>query len=608
MLLTIKTLLEIMSPEHKLKVLKLQILTVVAAILELTTIITVAPFIVLMSSGQKIEQSIIGKYFILIFGEINSFYMTTIISLGLAFILFTSSIFSIITIWKLALFANHLGAAIGQKIFLNHIEIDWGDYINVSSSDLTKTISTEVQRLTVSILQPLFNLNAKIIVAASICIGLLIYNPIVACLGLAIFSMTYYLIFKVVRTRLSHNGKRISLQQSLRFKLMQTTFGGMKNLRLSGQTAHALNEFDTSGENLANAMGANAALIQTPRYFIETVAIGSVLIAFAVLSLTEPQGAQNILPALSIYAMAAFKLLPAFQQIYTGIASVTGNASALHAIRDRLQVQKNSTEFLVRDDQPELKLQIDNNYSSQPPYIEARNVSFSYNGTALKSINDVSFSIRKNESIGIVGPSGSGKSTLVDLISALLQPTDGDLLYNGHIMSGEAAVNHQRTIGYVPQYVFLADDTIAQNIAFGVAPEKIDHEHVKHVASLAELSQTISQMPNGLGTNVGDLGSKISGGQRQRIGIARALYGNPDLLIFDEATSALDGITERHILNSIKTLGKEKSTITIAHRLNTIKHCDRILVLNAGEIVAQGTFNQLLEKNELFQQMAAGAT
>jgi len=597
-----------MSPEHKLKVLKLQILTVVAAILELTTIITVAPFIVLMSSGQKIEQSIIGKYFILIFGEINSFYMTTIISLGLAFILFTSSIFSIITIWKLALFANHLGAAIGQKIFLNHIEIDWGDYINVSSSDLTKTISTEVQRLTVSILQPLFNLNAKIIVAASICIGLLIYNPIVACLGLAIFSMTYYLIFKVVRTRLSHNGKRISLQQSLRFKLMQTTFGGMKNLRLSGQTAHALNEFDTSGENLANAMGANAALIQTPRYFIETVAIGSVLIAFAVLSLTEPQGAQNILPALSIYAMAAFKLLPAFQQIYTGIASVTGNASALHAIRDRLQVQKNSTEFLVRDDQPELKLQIDNNYSSQPPYIEARNVSFSYNGTALKSINDVSFSIRKNESIGIVGPSGSGKSTLVDLISALLQPTDGDLLYNGHIMSGEAAVNHQRTIGYVPQYVFLADDTIAQNIAFGVAPEKIDHEHVKHVASLAELSQTISQMPNGLGTNVGDLGSKISGGQRQRIGIARALYGNPDLLIFDEATSALDGITERHILNSIKTLGKEKSTITIAHRLNTIKHCDRILVLNAGEIVAQGTFNQLLEKNELFQQMAAGAT
>ena len=299
----------------------------------------------------------------------------------------------------------------------------------------------------------------------------------------------------------------------------------------------------------------------------------------------------SILPLIALYAFAGYRLIPAIQSIYIGVAQLRFVGPALNALSNDLK----SLKMLNIVDQGTLKF---NNH------VSLNKIQYKYPNSSKLTINNISLNISANSTVGIVGPTGSGKTTIVDIILGLLEPTQGSLEVDGKKIDKENYRAWQRNVGYVPQQIFLADDTIASNIALGVDPEKINQEFVVNAAKIANLDDFIkTELPNKYQTKIGEHGIRLSGGQRQRIGIARALYNKPELLILDEGTSALDNLTEKDVMDTLSNLKKNITIILIAHRLNSVKQCDNIFLLENGELKEQGTFDELMKTNIKFIKM-----
>jgi HlyD family secretion protein len=310
----------------------------------------------------------------------------------------------------------------------------------------------------------------------------------------------------------------------------------------------------------------------------------------------------TILPVLSVYALAGFKLLPAFQQIYSSLSGMRGNMSAFEAIKGDLQASAIDESAKAKTAQ-----QTSNTHLVPKTSIQLTNVTFAYPGKKKPALKNLDITIAANSVTGLVGSSGSGKSTAIDLVLGLMQPEQGQLLVDGKPIAQDNLRAWQNTLGFVPQSIFLADSSIRENIAFGLPEHEIDDQKVRCATKMAHLEELVQELPNGLGTRVGERGVQLSGGQRQRIGIARALYHDAEVLILDEATSALDGITEKLIMDAIHDFAGQKTIIMIAHRLGTVKQCDIIHLLEKGKLVGSGSYDELSVTNENFKRMAGYA-
>lgn len=591
----IKELFPLLSYQHKKNFYILQILVLIMAIFELIGIASIGPFMALAADIELINKNEILNY-IYVYSGINSkenflFFIGVIV----LFLLFISSIFSIVTTWKLSVFGMTVGTQMGDRLYKYYLSKDWLFHASGSSSKLTNKITTETNRLTGGIIMHLMYLNSKIILAFFISISILLYNPVVAIFGLIIFFTGYFIIYKSIKNNLSKFGTSISKATSNRFRLMNEGFGGIKDIILLNRRDNFIKKFEDSGEKLARAQGLITALGGTPKYFMELLAFGTMILLVLVLIKIHDGNISEVLPILSVYALAGFKLLPAFQQIYSSIASIKGNISAFESIKDDL---KSSLLF----DEP---LQNDNNFKIETfNTIILEEVSFKYPNKKVSALNNISLKIKRNSIVGFVGESGSGKSTTVDIILGLIMPEKGYLAIDDKIINISNRNTWQKNIGFVPQSIFLSEGTISQNIAFGLSDEQIDLEKVKKSIKLAHLDELVDSLEEGLDTRVGERGVKLSGGQRQRIGIARALYNDSSVLVFDEATSALDGITEKIIMDAIHELNGQKTIILIAHRLKTVKKCDSIFIFEKGRIIDNGTYDELIAKNKLFKKMA----
>lgn len=594
---SVKKLFHLLTLQERRHAYLLLCMIIVMALLDVIGIASIMPFMKVVANPQVVEKNHYLAFIYTYFGfnSTHNFllflgiivFLTLVISLG----------FKALTTYSLLRFTHMRNYSISKRLVAGYLQQPYDWFLNRHSADLGKTILSEVQQVIIGALIPLLQLFAYGAVALAILSFLIFINPSLALIITTVLGCSYSVIYFLLRPYLGRIGQGRVHANRERFKAVQETFGGVKDIKVSGLEMVMLDHFDKPAKLFARHQAAFQVSSQLPRFAMEVVAFGGLLVVIIFL-LAVSGNLINSLPLLSMYAFAGYRLLPALQQIYIQISAMRFAGPALDALyTDFESLETVNTNVLTRSSVSPLGLK---------QAIKLKQVTYTYPKTSQPTLHHLSLEIPSCSTVGLVGSTGSGKTTTVDLILGLLQPQSGQLLVDGTPISPENVRSWQRTIGYVPQHIYLADDTVAANIAFGLSQEKIDMSAVKCAAKTANLHEFIlNDLPQGYATMVGERGVRLSGGQRQRLGIARALYHNPEVLVLDEATSALDNITEQAVMEAVQKLGQSKTIILIAHRLSTVSECDKIVVLEQGKIVGQGIYKDLVASNSYFKEMVS---
>ena len=598
MIKVIKDLFNLLTQRQRNRFYVLQVLVIFCAIVEISCVGLIINFMSLVGDMNQLQQDGILAKLYEVSGASSDTQFLFYTGISVLILLFFSSIISIITIWRSAMFAQRTGTEIADRLYGHYLKQNWLFHASGSSAMLTKKIAVECVRVTGGIILPLINMNAKIVLSTLLSISIFVYDPIIASIGISVFGIFYFFTFAGVRNLLNKNGEVISEVNEQRFALMNEGFGGIKDVLLLGRDRDFINRFNYAGKKLAHSQGMNSAIAASPRYFVELIAFGSMISLILYLIISNDGNLGVVLPVLSLYAVGSVKLLPAFQQIYAEIASLKSNIPAFYSIEKDLQNSFKKITTMPRLNETNLDFKRN---------ISLENVTFNYPNIDKPALKKLNMSIPVNSIIGVVGPSGAGKSTLIDTLLGLIEPQKGHLKVDGHIINDENRRSWQNAFGFVAQNIFLSEGTIAENIAFGIPRDKIDFDKVNKAVELSHLNELVKSLKEGVHTKVGERGIQISGGQRQRVGIARALYDEAKVLVFDEATSSLDGITEKMIMEAINEFSGKRTIILIAHRLKTVQKCDQIFYIDNGEVVDKGTYEELIKTNEQFKKMAAHA-
>jgi ABC-type multidrug transport system fused ATPase/permease subunit len=485
--------------------------------------------------------------------------------------------------------------SISMRLFEKYLRQPYIFYLNVNSAELIKRMG-DINTFVADVLINLLHMISGIIISLSIIILLIIINPLLALLISSVLGVSYVIIFLLVRQYLTKKGQERNALNTLRYKFFIEAFGGIKDIKILGKERVYLNFFAYPSLKYSMNDAISNVVNDLPKYLIETFAISGI-VGVIIIMIHSGSGIHEFLPMLTVYAFGAYRLLPLLQKIFRALTGIRYNFPIVENLhRDFVSLPQGAG--LAGDNVLGMPFQ---------EYIRLENIVFSYPGSNKATIKNQSMIIGHNTSIAMVGPTGCGKTTMADIILGLLEPQQGSIFIDDRQINADNKLNWQKTLGYVPQSIYLTDDTIRGNIALGIDPEKIDDEAVTNAAKMANIHEFIlSGLENGYDTIIGERGIRLSGGQRQRIGIARALYHDPSVLIFDEATSALDSLTENAIINAIKNLNHKKTIIMIAHRITTVKSCDMIFLMKNGKIIDRGSYDELYLKNGTFKRMVDG--
>lgn len=476
-------------------------------------------------------------------------------------------------------FVFAVGHDLGLKLYDHLLHQSYLYHTLHNSAEMQAGIQ-KINNITNLFLQPLMQGLISLTVMAFIVAVLAWADPMLAAIAIGGFGGVYVAISFTARRVLQRNSGRLASLSTQRIQAVQEGMGAIRDVLIERAQPLYLAKFAQLDRAFRNAQSVTTLLANAPRYLVE--GMGLVLIAVvAIVMARQPGGLAAAFPVLGALAVGAQRLMPLLQQAYFGWSQMMTNHLNLTNVLDVL-------------DQP-----VDRPDRAAPPLpftrdIALRDLTFGY-GAAATALDDVSLTISKGERVGLVGRTGSGKSTALDLIMGLLQPQSGAVMVDGHALTdAQDRFRWQANINHVPQVVFLADDTIAANIAFGQEPSTIDMADVRRAAEAAHAAEFIETLPDGYASTVGEQGMRLSGGQRQRIGLARALYAHRPVLVLDEATSALDSVTEDAVMASIRELDADLTVIIVAHRLSTLRHCSRIIQLDGGRIVAEGSFAEVI--------------
>ena len=475
--------------------------------------------------------------------------------------------------------------SIGKRLVEGYLHQPYSWFLNRHSADLGKNILSEVGQVISFGLKPLMEIIAKVILVIMLIILLILVDPKLALIVGFTLLVAYYFIFSLVRKYLNRIGEERVKSNEKRFKVVTEAFGASKEVKLGGLEKIYVKLFSGSAKIFALTTASAFVINQIPRFILEAVAFGSILLLI-LYTMADTGSFNKVIPILSLYVFTGYRLLPAAQQIYASFTSMSFAGPSLDKLHDDLKNLKKFNENTEK------------NILTLSKKIILKNINYSYPNSSRIALNDINLIIPANSKVGFVGTTGSGKTTTVDIILGLLEAQKGTLKVDDTIITNQNTRAWQRSIGYVPQQIYLSDDTVEANIAFGQEIKNINKEDVEKAAKIANLHNfVIEELPNKYQTTIGERGVRLSGGQRQRIGIARALYHNPQVLILDEATSALDNETEEAVMEAVNNIGKNITIILIAHRLNTVKNCDIIFKLEKGRIVDQGSFESLINNN-----------
>jgi ATP-binding cassette, subfamily B, bacterial PglK len=510
-----------------------------------------------------------------------------------------SALYRTLTHHAMNRYIEMLRHSIGSRLLETYLRQPYAFFLDRHSGELSKTILSEVDQVVGGVYRPLFSMVAYSLTLIAITGLLLLVNPWLALLAAGLLSGLYALVFSLLKQRLTCMGRTLVSANKERFMAASEALGGIKDIKLLGRERSYLSRFEGPSQQFAATQASSLTINQVPKYLIEAFAFGGI-IAIVLFLMIRSGGLGNsalgqILPVVGLYAFAAYRLQPAIQNIFQGFASLRYGHAVVDSVYADLYPKEDPAQLPDGTSAPPLKAK---------QSIALKRLSYTYPRASNSALRDLNLDIPVGSSVGLVGSTGAGKTTLVDIILGLLRPSQGAIYVDGVAVSDARVRAWQQSLGYVPQEIFLTDTTIAENIALGIPSWQIDQAQVERCARMAQIHEFIVQeLPEQYQTLVGERGVRLSGGQRQRIGIARALYNNPDVLVFDEATSALDSLTEQAVMEAIHTLAQQKTIFLIAHRLSTVKNCDQIVLLERGAIRAKGAFDELRETNEQFKFM-----
>lgn len=566
-------------------------LMLISAFAEMISLGAVIPFLGILVEPDKVLSQPLAVSVAKMFGMTSPTDLLRPFTIAFAIAAVIAGGIRMLVLWSSVRLAYAVGCDVSFDVYKRTLYQPYKVHLDRNSSVVSSGLDYKVWYSVNTLLQSL-NFSSSMVLLIAIMGTLLAIDATVASMAAIVFGAFYALISWIFRKKLRSNGQRISRELTQVVKAVQEGLGGIRDVLLDGTQPIYCEIYRRADYPARMASGNNMFISGSPRFVME--AAGMVLIVVLAYNLSlQVGGIASSLPLLGALALGAQRVLPALQQAYSSWVTIIGSEAAL----------AETLEFL---DQPLPR----EAFEPAPPPLPLQSairfdaVRFRYNSNTPWVLDGFNLSVQKGTRVGVVGGTGSGKSTMLDLLMGLLEPSEGQILVDERPISGERRRAWQRTVAHVPQSIYLADTTVAENIAFGVPREQIDMERVRRVARQARIAEFIESHADGYNLFVGERGVRLSGGQRQRIGIARALYKQATVLVFDEATSALDNATEQEVVNAIQGLNRDLTIIIVAHRLSTVKRCDSIFEISDGQVVAQGTYEQLLESSASFRKMA----
>lgn len=578
-----KKLLFILTPQERRRVILLLIMSIIMGLLDTIGIVSILPFITVLANQNLIETNFIlssmlkvskifgvenNQHFIYFLGALT--FLTLIISLN----------FKAITTYAQVRFSRMSEYSISKRLVEGYLHQDYSWFLNRHGAALGGNLLLELNTIQ-NALQSYLELISRCIVVTMILTILIFIDIKITIITGLLFSLIYVIILKTVSGHTNRLGKELLKNNEYRFIKLSETFGSIKEIKVRGLERNYLNRFSNSSKiNALNEISL-AVIAQIPRFALEILAFGGILL-IAIYLVDQEDKLKLVLPILSLYALAGYRLMPSIQQIYLCLVSIKYYTPLIDKIfrefKNLKPIQTNQSNDILTLNKS----------------ITLKNIHYNYPNSSIINLKDICLSIKAKSTVGLVGATGSGKTTLINTILGLLEPQKGILVVDGKIITKKNLRSWQRLIGYVPQNIYLSDDTVENNIAFGLEPKDICYDTVVKAAKIANLHQfIIDELPKKYKTAIGENGARLSGGQRQRIGIARALYHSPQVLVLDEATSALDNQTEKKVIDAIKYFKKDITIILITHRLGVVKNFDNIFLLSKGKLIKQGKFEEI---------------
>lgn len=595
---TLRKAWDLLSSQERRRAAKLMIIVIISALASAVMVGSVFPFLSLLADPSLIETSAPLAWLYDVGGFRSDYQFLMAVGVATSVVILVMNVILFLNLWALTHVTQMQVFSLSRRLLSHFLAQPYEYFLNRHSGNMATSILGEANEVVAQYMRPLLGLISAVFTIFAIVSMLLILNPAVTLAAIVTFGLIYVLIARVTRRSVRNMGELRASANRLRYRLAGEALTGIKDIKLLGREAAYLDRYSKPTRDMARYQLWVTMISNTPQFLLQVVAFSGIVLLSLLLvdpsSLRDRAALGELLPLLGVLAFAGQRLLPQLHAVYGSLTQMTYGKAALGRVHTELFDGQQIA--LERSDPSPMPL---------GKSLALQGVRYFYPNAEVPGIDGIDLSIRAGERIGIVGSSGAGKTTLADIVLGLLEPQAGAVLVDGEAITPDTLRSWQKSVGYVPQDIFLTDASLSENIALGVEFTEIDQAKVENCAQIAQLHDFIlNEMPDGYKTKIGERGVRLSGGQRQRIGIARALYNDADLIVFDEATSALDNLTEREVMAAINSLPGDKTILMIAHRLTTVKVCDRIVVMENGSVSGVGTWHQLVDSNETFKKIS----
>jgi ATP-binding cassette, subfamily B, bacterial PglK len=588
---TFRKSLELLRREHRGRWVFLVCLAAAASALEMVGALLVYVLLALVADpGSAIDLPMIGD----VRSALNRFddqQVLLLVAGVVAGFFLARAVFQTFVAYAQQRIAHNAGARLSRRLAGAYLSAPYEFHLRRATSDLIRTGHQAVIDVVNRAFLPLINVTASALLVLGMLILMMIIAPVATVMAVVVIGTAAAILLRVVQPRLRDAGQSTYAETGNTLQALQQALQGIRDIKLLGREKHFVDRYGESRDRLSRAFFTYGTLGELPRHVMETSLVLFILIFFGI-ALLAGAATDEIVSILGLFAYAGLRLQPSLNRMVGGINELKYASASIDAIDSDLRLAETFSSTPQGTSRLALRREL-----------RMEDVTFRYGGADRSAVTRLNLTVRRGEVIGICGPTGGGKSTLADLMTGLLDPTFGRVTIDGQDLRDHVR-EWQRNLGIVSQSIFLIDDSLRHNIALGVSAPAIDDEALQHAVDLAQLRTFVESLPSGLETTVGEAGVRLSGGQRQRVAIARALYHEPDVLLFDEGTSALDNTTEAQLMDSLSRLRGEHTIILVAHRLSTVRECDRIVFVADGHIAGLGTYDELLRTNPAFRELA----